>query len=360
MVKNTQKKLDFFIFHLSLGPSNSSSVQEEARTLDTVKTCVYSGAFLVTGLLTCLIVLIVLGTRELRQNMYYILLCQHCVCVTGFNVAGALLHGLRSLQAPTARLLCWLIFDVQVALARTLVISLTAMAVNVSLAVCFPLRYAGLVRQATCRVMLLIWLVALVNPVLFTVLLCVQSRWEDVVAPETHCSTALDGFAARMSSIALLALLVLLFVLSYMGICVEGCKRGHFSLSNKKAQCTICIHALQLSLHILPAFVIIARVRLSLTASVLNFLLLCTAQSLSPVVYGLRCHDIRSQVPMFLPGFLLLLWRCFGCRKFCRSAERTKSTERSPTTATEPAPTSAASSTHTATSSGVCEVSRVI
>lgn len=314
-----------------------------------MKTFVYLGAFLVTGLVTCFILATVLGTRELKQNSYYILLCQHCVCVTGFNVTGAMLHALRMLQAPTARLVCWLIFDVQVALARVLMISLTLMAANVSLAICFPLRYPELVRRGTCCVMLVIWIVALINPVLFTVLLCVRSRWEYVVAFETHCSTALSGLAARMSAIALLALLVLLFVVSYLGIFVEGCKRGHFSLSNKKAQRTICIHALQLSLHIFPVFVIIARVRLNLTASALNFVVFCTAQSLSPVVYGLRCHDIRTQMPVFLPRSLLLLWNWCGCSKLSTPAAPTRSTETSVNTATGPAPKSPAS-THAVTS----------
>ncbi|XP_048118742.1 olfactory receptor 1D2 [Alosa alosa] len=289
------------------GLTNSSTTLEQLKTLDTIKTYVFLGAFLVTGLLTCLILVTVFGTRALKQKSYYILLCQHCACVTGFNVVGAMLHGLRVRQVTVPRLVCWLIFDVQVALGRCLVITLTLMAINVSLSVCCPLHYRELRRWGCCA-MLMAWIVALLNPVLFTILACVQSPWEYVVVPDTLCSTALDGFAARVSSLALLCLLSLLFIVSYVAICVEGCKAGHFSGSNKKGQRTICIHTLQLSLHILPTFIIIARVPLDLTGSIVNFLMLLVAQSISPFVYGLRCYDIWSQLPMFLPQFLLPLW----------------------------------------------------
>ncbi|XP_062380866.1 olfactory receptor 13D1 [Sardina pilchardus] len=288
------------------GPTNSSTL-EQLKTLNTVKTYVYSGAFLVTGLLTCLILVTVFGTRALRQRIYYILLCQHCVCVTCFNVAGAMLHGLRVLQTPVPRLVCWLIFDVQVALGRCLMITLTLMAVNVSLSVCCPLRYREF-HHGACGVTLMAWIVALLNPVLFTILTCVQSPWEYVVAPDTLCSTALGGFGARVSGLVMLSLLVLLFIVSYVAICVEGCRAGHFSRSNKKAQRTIFIHTLQMSLHILPVFIIIAKVPLDLTGRIVNFLMLLLAQSLSPIVYGLRCYDIWSQLPLFLPHFLLPLW----------------------------------------------------
>lgn len=272
-----------------------------------MKAYAYSAAFLVTGLLTCLILVIVFGTRDLKRSNHYILLCQHCVCVTGFNAAGATLHGLHVLQAPVTRLVCWLIVDLQVVFARALVITLTLMSMNISLSIRFPLHYSELVRRVTVHIQLIAWTLALLNPVLFTLMAYFQSSWEYMTEPATLCSGPLEGFVPRITALTLLALLILLIVVSYVVIYVEGHRAGHFSHSNKKGRRTILIHALQLSLHLFPSIIIIVRVPVNLTAHVVNFLVFCVAQSLSPIVYGLRCHDIWSRLPMFLPHFLLTL-----------------------------------------------------
>ncbi|XP_030630618.1 olfactory receptor 4K17 [Chanos chanos] len=283
---------------------------EDIKLLDTVKACFHSGAFIFTGLFTYLIIVTVHGTPELQTNARYALLCQHCACVAGFNVTGATLHALRALRLSTMRLVCWVLFDLQVALARGLIITLTLMAVNTCLSICKPLHYLTLVHRTRTVVILVSWFLALVNPVVFTVLACVDTPWDYVVGPDPMCSTTLEGKAPRISALALLALLILLIVGSYVLIYLEGHRAGHFSRSNSRGRRTILIHTLQMSLHLLPAVMIISRLDQYLPLALANFTVFCAAQSLSPVVYGLRCRELRSHLARFIPQPLQSLRSC--------------------------------------------------
>ncbi|KAI4897694.1 hypothetical protein NFI96_015719, partial [Prochilodus magdalenae] len=257
-----------------------------------------------TGFFTYLITVAVFRSFELRQNPRYILLCQHCACISGFNMAGAVLHCLRSLRWPTTRLTCWILFDLQVVMARGLTMTLTLMCMCTCLSICQPLRFPALIRRSFCWVLLLTWLLALVNPLVFTILACIQQPWDYVIGVDTKCSTALESKACIISALLLLILMVLLIIGSYLLIYLEGRRAGHFSQSNSKGRRTILIHSLQMSLHILPAIIIIARLQQILPVAVATFLVYSIAQSLSPVVYGLRCQELQEELPRFIPQCL--------------------------------------------------------
>ncbi|XP_036410828.1 olfactory receptor 13F1 [Megalops cyprinoides] len=295
---------------LQTGVANVSSGRDgDAQLMNAVKACVHSAGFLATSVFSYFIVVTVCGTAELRQNLRYVLLCHHCSCIAAFNAAGGLIHTLRTLRLPAPRILCWVLFDLQVALARSLVITLTLMALDTCLSVCWPLRYPALVHGAKRRVMLVTWVLALLSPVMFTVLACAEAPRGYLTEPDPDCPTALEGLIPRISALAFLALLTSLILLSYALIYWEGRRAGHFSRSNSRGRRTILIHGLQISLHILPGMVIISRLRKSTTAALANFMLFSLAQALSPIVYGLRSREIRAQLPRFLPRWTRVCWR---------------------------------------------------
>lgn len=312
MIINKIKKQLFFIyvkynsimssvsFSLSLGFSGSSLI-EDTKLLDTGKAFAHLGASIVTGLFTCLIIAIVRHSQELRENPRYVLLCLHCICVSGFNIMGAVVHGLRSLCWPVSRIVCWILFDVQIVMARGLMISLTLMSVSTCLSICLPLRYSALVQQYRHWVILTSCALALFNPVVFTVLACVRYPWDYVIGLDTECSTALEGTACIVTALTQLSLLIMLIIGSYVVIYVEGRRAGHFTPSNRKGRLTILIHCLQMSLHILPSLIIISRHQERLAVALALFIVFCSAQSLSPVVFGLRCRELLVEMPHFLP-----------------------------------------------------------
>ncbi|XP_053083736.1 uncharacterized protein LOC128317158 [Pangasianodon hypophthalmus] len=276
---------------------------DNQRLLDMVKACVHSGMFVAIGVFTYVIAVTVHGSPHLRRNAHYLLLLQHCVCLTGFNAAGGVLHGLRALRLPVPRLACWILFDLQVVMARGLTFTLTLMCMCTCLSVCCPLRYEALVRSLYRWVIVLTWILALINPVVFTALAWAQQPWRYMIAPDTACSTALEGKACIISSLLLLFLMVLLIFSSYILICLEGHHAGHFSQSNSKGRRTILIHVLQISLHILPTFIIISRVHQVLVIAIITFLIFSISQFLSPVIYGLRCNELNKEIPQFFPRY---------------------------------------------------------
>uniref|UniRef100_A0A8C2EGI3 G-protein coupled receptors family 1 profile domain-containing protein n=1 Tax=Cyprinus carpio TaxID=7962 RepID=A0A8C2EGI3_CYPCA len=258
--------------------SSDSSPRDNNRLLEIVKAFVHFGAFIVTGPFTCLIIATVWHNQGLRQNPRYVLLCQHCVCVIGFNIMGAVIHSLSCLM-----------------------ITLTLMSISTCLSICMPLRYPILVQRLHCWVALVACILALLNPVVFTVLACMRFPWDYVLGQDTECSTALEGTACIASALALLLLLLLLIIISYMAIYLEGRRAGHFTQSNSKGRRTILIHSVQMSLHIIPSLIIISRHQEALPIAVSIFILFIFAQSLSPVVFGLRCKELYMQMPQFLP-----------------------------------------------------------
>ncbi|XP_043109284.1 olfactory receptor 2T2 [Puntigrus tetrazona] len=297
---NTSDRMDL-PFVLQKG--TSSNLADSSRLLETIKAFVHFGAFVVSGLFTCLIIATVRHNQELRQNPRYVLLCQHCICVTGFNVMGGVVHGLRSLRWPISRIACWILFDLQVVMARGLMITLSLMSISTCLSICMPLRYPILVQRLYRWIALVACVLALLNPVVFTALACVRFPWDYVVGLDTECSTALEGTACIASALALLLLLVLLIIISYVAIYLEGRRAGHFTRSNSKGRCTILIHSLQMSLHIVPSLVIISRHQEAFPVAVSIFVLFSFAQSLSPVVFGLRCKELYKEMPQFLQCF---------------------------------------------------------
>uniref|UniRef100_A0A8C1Q6D6 Uncharacterized protein n=1 Tax=Cyprinus carpio TaxID=7962 RepID=A0A8C1Q6D6_CYPCA len=247
----------------------TSNLADDNRLLEIVKAFVHFGAFIVTGLFTCLIIATVWHNQGLRQNPRYVLLCQHCVCVTGFNIMGTVIHSLSCLRWPISRITCWILFDLQVVMARGLMITLTLMSISTCLSICMPLRYPILVQRLHHWVALVACILALLNP---------------------ECSTALEGTACIASALAF-----------YMTVYLEGRRAGHFTQSNSKGRRTILIHSLQMSLHIIPSLIIISRHQEALPIAVSIFILFIFAQSLSPVVFGLRCKELYMQMPQFLP-----------------------------------------------------------
>ncbi|TST47706.1 Olfactory receptor 4K17 [Bagarius yarrelli] len=280
-----------------------NSGSENPLFMEVVKVCLHSVMFMAIGAFTYVIVVTVNGSPHLRRNVHYLLLLKHCVCLTSFNAAGSVLHCIRALRLSVTRLACWSLFDFQVVMGRGIVFTLTLMCMCTCLSVCSPLHYEGVVRASYRWVMLVMWILALINPLVFTVLACMQKPWDYVIAPDPDCSTALEGDACIISAFLLLIVMVLLIFISYVLICLEGHHAGHFSSSNSKGRCTILIHALQISLHIVPIFIILSRVRLELAEELITFLIFSISQVLSPIIYGMRCKELNREFPRFFPRF---------------------------------------------------------
>lgn len=79
------------------------------------------------------------------------------------------------------------------------------------LSVCCPLHYRTLVRSFYRWMMLAVWILALINPLVFTVVVFAQKPW---LSPDSECPTALEGEVCIISALLLLFLMMQLVFIS--------------------------------------------------------------------------------------------------------------------------------------------------
>lgn len=91
---------------------NSSS--DNHYTLEVVKACVHSVMFVAMRVFTYVIKLTEHDSLHLDHEVQHRLLLQHCFCLMGFDAVSSVIHGVRSLCLPTTRLICWILFNLEV------------------------------------------------------------------------------------------------------------------------------------------------------------------------------------------------------------------------------------------------------
>ncbi|KAG9278869.1 olfactory receptor 4C11-like [Astyanax mexicanus] len=272
--------------------------------LDAVKTCVHSITLIWSGLITYLVTVPVLGTSTLRKNPRFLLLSQQCCCLSAFSFLGLVLLILRNSSQVTTRLTYWILHDLQAVMDHGMTVTLAASSLCACVSILRPLHYPMLFKLLLPWMMLLIWLLASIIPVVFTVLTCIQEPWGLVIGPNAEGSTALESDACITSTLVLLGASVLLISSSYFLIYLEGCSAGHFTWSNKKGHCTILLHALQISLYFVPKVIIVSRLHQTQNEAVVTFLVFTSGQLLCPMLYGLRSKELQAELPIFLPQCL--------------------------------------------------------
>ncbi|KAK2868162.1 hypothetical protein Q7C36_000033 [Tachysurus vachellii] len=269
--------------------------------LDVVKACVHAVVLLVVGVLTYVILVTIRGSRYLHHKVRYHLLLQHCICLTVFNAVGSVIHGIRSLHLPITRLTCWILSDLQVVFGGGITFTLTLMGMCMCFAVCCPLKFEPLVNNYYHLLIILAWFMALINPLVYTALAFVQKSWHYVISPDEKCPTALEGTGFSISVLLFLNIMVMLIFSSYFLICLEGHQLGHFSWSNRRARRTILIHMLQIILYLVPTYIVISGMHMEIAGEIVTFVLFSMSQVLSPIIYGLQCEELSTEIPHLIP-----------------------------------------------------------
>ncbi|XP_043926991.1 uncharacterized protein LOC122801593 [Protopterus annectens] len=277
--------------------NNASSDSSDQLIISRVKATTNLIAFITTTTFMCLIVQTVWQHLDLRKEIRHMLLCHHLICIAVYFGLGFLFYGIRTLKLNAPVLLCWITFAVQTAFGRGILLTLTLMAVNTCITICWPLRYLSFVHAVGRKVMALLWFLAVINPIWSTIYELQESHPGYVYERDPSCPTSLGRLAPRIGGGIFIFTLVIIIGLSYCFIYREGKQSGHFNHSNIRARRTILIHTLQLSFHIIPVFIlIVARKRLSPTSEIASYIIFSVAQSLSPVIYGFRCKEIRNKM----------------------------------------------------------------
>ncbi|XP_069071555.1 odorant receptor 131-2-like isoform X2 [Pleurodeles waltl] len=279
----------------SAHPYNTSNYEQ---LMETIKACFSVLDFIICTAFSVLIIGTVRRSADLRKEVRYFLLSHHLVFLTLFFGFGAVFSGIRALQVNAPRLACWTIFAVQIVVGRGLLLTLTLMSLNACIAICWPLKHLSIVYMVKFKMMVCLWILALLDPVVSLIYESISTSPEEIVQLDPSCPSSLNSIPARIAGVVFIVLLVILMAISYVLIYREAKHAGHLNSANKAARNTIVIHGLQITLHIIPTLIVIGigRNPKLWALNLANFIIFSFAQCFSPIVYGLRCKELQCKL----------------------------------------------------------------
>lgn len=164
---------------------------------------------------------------------------------------------MRALLANSSLLLCCLVFGAQLSVGEGILLTLTLMALNTYLAICYPLNSPFFVDSAKYRILAGTWTTVKLKNVGLFLIEGTSPTPASVFQSAPLCPVILNGMPARVIGMFSLAFLLSDILVSYCLIYREGKRAGHFNKSNIKAQRTVLVHLLQISLHVIHTLIII-------------------------------------------------------------------------------------------------------
>lgn len=278
-----------------------NNTTEENNNTDSSLHLVKATFYLLDFLVCCFFTIIITQTiwrSPLKKEVRFFLLCHHLMCLTFFFLTGTIFYFLRALRVNAPAIVCWIIFAVQITIGRGVLISLALMALNTCIAVCWPLNYQAFSHSVKRKIVAGSWIISLFDPTISVIYEIIAKGPKHSVRLDPSCPTTLSGLLPRVAAIVFLIILVSLIIGSYVAIYREGKRAGHFTKYNKYARRTIFIHGLQIALHIIPTFLVIALGKektVYLMLDLVSFIIFSFAQCASPIVYGLRCKELRDK-----------------------------------------------------------------
>ncbi|XP_057618471.1 proteinase-activated receptor 1-like [Chionomys nivalis] len=266
----------------------------------TVKASVYVVAFSIATSITVVIIAIVSQDLQLRKEVRLVLLCHHLLCISSYCGLGVVFQGMRALLANSPLLLCWLVFGAQLSVGEGILLTLALMALNTYLAICYPLNSPSFVESAKYRILTGTWTAVLLKNIGIFLLEATSPPPASVFQSAPLCPVILNGTPARVIGMLFLALPLSVILVCYCLIYREGKRAGHFNRSNIRARRTVLVHLLQISLHVIPTFIVIGLGKrcgvFFFTLNLVLFGVFAFAQCFNPLVYGLCSRDLQRKL----------------------------------------------------------------
>ncbi|KAI4897047.1 hypothetical protein NFI96_000338 [Prochilodus magdalenae] len=277
-----------------------NNTSEQEKLYMSVRVWASAAAFLILFVFNLLISWTIVREPRLRGHARFVLVFQLLVSASIYFALSFAFYLQADRNATVGKAWCAALVTALTTSACSILLTITAMALDRYAAICFPLRYGGVcVGVWPWLLGALTWGLAAVIPL---------SRYRDVYEGASNAQ-ACDRRTLRggeVHKIVLISVCTLLILYSYARILYEGRRLGVLNRRNRAAFRTIALHGAQLAVYILPNFVnfvlhILMQHSLLLLETkerfaVIAFAFFSLAQCIAPVVYGLRKEELLEQV----------------------------------------------------------------
>lgn len=291
--------------------ANTSVNDTGMATYTHVRVCASAVAFVILFLFNLLINWTILRDQRLRSHARFVLVFHLLLSATTYFAVCFIFYLQMNARAKLPAPACAALITVLATTASNILLTITAMALDRYVAICFPLQYSSV------RFKHWPWLLGVVTWVLASIIpLSLFSKVENATSIQNPTCGRDQLKTGGVHKILLISICTILILYSYVRILCVGRRLGVLNRRNRAGCRTIALHGLQLAVYILPNFsnfvLEILKGKGTITIdtkerfAVITFVFFSLAQCIAPIVYGLRKEELLEQLNLRFP--------CLACR----------------------------------------------
>lgn len=267
-----------------------------------VRVCASALAFVILLLFNLLINWTILREQRLRSHARFVLVFHLLLSATTYFAVNFIFYLQMKAAPELSPPACRVLITVLVTSASNILLTITAMALDRYVAICFPLQYSSVrFKHWPWLLGVLTWALASVIPL---------SLFPQVQKEAMHCDRE-QLKVGRVHKMVLISVCTVLILYSYVCILCVGRRLGVLNRRNRAGCRTIAFHGVQLAVYILPNFInfvlymLIKNGTITLETkerfAVMTFVFFSLAQCIAPIVYGLRKEELLEQLYLRFP-----------------------------------------------------------